>query len=235
MRKKKISLNTVKIAIFLITLIIIFNLAPNYVLNDSYVKGKINLIIDNNNVTKDLEHDLFIANKKVIYMSIQDVAKYFDKNISYDKINNQIITTFGEKVAKLPLGECVIEINGRITDVMLGSVEKENIFYIPITAMGNIYELDIDYIEEEQTILLDSRTKKMVKANVAKKCNVKFKPTTFSKTVDKLERAEKIIFIEDLENNWTKIRTLNGIIGYIKSNIIQNKIYIRNDMTKYVK
>jgi len=42
------------------------------------------------------------------------------------------------------------------------------------------------------------------------------------------EKKDKVIVIEHLANNWTKIRTKNGIIGYVKTNILQNEIYLRD-------
>ena len=91
----------------------------------------------------------------------------------------------------------------------------------------------INYIEniyKEKILLVDSLTKKLIKADVSKKCSVKYKTTAYSRTVDKIEKASKVIVIEHLENNWTKIRTKNGKIGYIKTNILQNEIHVREDL-----
>lgn len=230
-KKSKKQSNLIKVIVYLISLIIVFNLAPNYEkIDDYYIEDKINLIINNENITNNLKHDLFINNKKVIYISIEDIQMYFDKTVNYDENNKQIITTYGEKVVKLPINKNVIEINNRKQDVLLGATVKDGVYYIPITAMGKIYEIDIEYIENEQILLLDSLTKKLIKADVSKSCNVKYKTTTYSKTVDKLEKADKVVVIEHLENNWTKIRTRNGKIGYIKTNILQNEIYVREDI-----
>lgn len=234
MRKKKKSKNQgnlIKIIIYLISLIIVFSLAPNYEKNEEYyAENKINLIIDNNNVTTSLKHELYINKKNVIYMSIDDIASCFDGTINYNEQDNEIITTYGEKVAKLPINKNVIKINNREQDVLSGATEKDNIYYIPITSMGKIYELDIEYIEDEQILLIDLLTKKLIKADVSKSCKVKYMTTTYSRTVDKLKKADKVIVIEHLENNWSKIRTKNGKIGYIKTSILQNEIHIREDL-----
>ena len=96
--------------------------------------------------------------------------------------------------------------------------------------MGRIYEIDIEYIEEYKTLLVDSLIKKLVKADVSKNCDVKYKTTAYSKNVDKLKRKDKVIVIEHLENNWSKIRTKNGKIGYVKTKVLQNEVYIREDL-----
>lgn len=234
MRKEKkgnIFLNIIKVILFLIVLIIVFKLAPNYEKNDGYDIEKINVIINNNNVTTKLKYDLFINEKDVIYMSMPDIKNYFDKYIIYDKINNQIITTYGEKIGVLPLDEKVIKINGSTINVLSGALKNNEVYYLPINSMSKVYNLDIKYVKEKQILLLDSLDKELIKADISKKCNVKYKDTTFSKTVDKLEKGDKIICIENSEKKWTKIKTENGKIGYIKTSLIHNKTYVRENIT----
>lgn len=229
-RKKKQINKFIRILTLLVVSTIIFFMVNNKNKDNHYRKNKIDLLIDNENITERLENDLFITDKKVIYMSMQDVSKYFDNSIIFNEDKKEIITTYGEKVVKLPLNKNVIEINNREEDVLSGAIKKENIYYIPITSMGKIYEIDIDYIEENNILILDSRIKKLIKADISKKCNVKEKVNSFSKNIAQLEKADKVIVIEHLKNNWTKIRTKNGIIGYVKTKILQNEIYIRDDL-----
>ena len=120
-----------KIGVIILLLLLIFcayKLAPNYTKNDSYAKNKINLIINNNNVTKKLKKDLFINEKDVIYMSKEDIKNYFDKYIIYDEENNQIITTYGEKIGVLPIGQNIIKINDSEVEVISGAIKKDDTY-----------------------------------------------------------------------------------------------------------
>lgn len=229
-KKENIFFKIIRIILFLIVLIIIFKLAPNYVKNDDYAKDKVNVIINNKNVTKKLKYDLFINEKDVIYMSMQDLKNYFDKYIIYDETNNQIITTYGEKIGVLPLDEKIIKINGSTINVLSGAIKDNDTYYLPINSMSKVYNLDIKYIKERQILLLDSIDKELIKADISKKCNVKYKNTEFSKTVDELKKNDKIVCIGNPEGKWTKVRTENGKIGYIKTNAIHNKTYVRNNI-----
>ena len=230
--KNNMLFNIIKTILFLLFIIIVFNLAPNYEKNDTYDLGKINLIINNNNVTKKLKYDLFINDKNVIYMSKQDIENYFDKYIYIEKETNQIITTYGEKVGVLPLDEDIIKINDSEVNVLSGAIQKDEVYYLPISSMSKVYNMDINYIKEEKILVLDSLERELVKSDVSKKTNVKYKDTAFSKTVDKLKKGEKVVCIENLENNWTKVRTTNGYIGYVKTNILHNKTYVRDNNIK---
>ena len=230
--KSNILLKLIKVCIFLLLIVIVFKIAPNYEKSDTYDLTKINLIINNNNVTKKLKYDLFKNEKNVIYMSKQDIENYFDKYIYLEEKINQIITTYGEKVGVLPVDENIIKINDSELNVLSGAIVKDNIYYLPITAMSRVYNIDVDYIKEENILTLDSLDKKLIKADVSKNTNVKYKDTMFSKVVDKLKKGEKVICIEKLENNWTKVRTLDGYIGYVKTKTLHNEIYVRNNIEK---
>lgn len=229
-RKNKPYSNIIKIVTFLIILIIIFNVAPNYIITDENIKGKINIVINNENITKKLEHDLFINENDVIYISKEDIKEYFDKEIKYDEKNNQIISTYGEKEVKLPIDKNIVIINEIEVDVLSGATQKEGVYYIPIIEMKKVYEIDVEYIKEEQILLIDSLTKELIKADISKKFDVKYMPTTLSKTIDKVERGSKVVCIERMKNGWTKVRTRNGKIGYVKTKILQNEIYVRENV-----
>lgn len=235
-KNKKSKLNLFfKIGAIILLLLLIFcayKLAPNYTKNDSYAKNKINLIINNNNVTKKLKKDLFINEKDVIYMSKEDIKNYFDKYIIYDEENNQIITTYGEKIGVLPIGQNIIKINDSEVEVISGAIKKDDTYYLPISSMAKVYNVDIQYIKNNNILTLDSLEKKLVKADVTKNCTVRYKATLLSKKMDKLKKGDKVICIQNLENAWTKVRTLNGYIGYIKTKNIQNEIYVREDINE---
>lgn len=228
--RNSIIFNIIKTILFLLFIIIVFNLAPNYEKNDSYDIEKINLIINNNNVTKKLKYDLFINEKNIIYMSKQDIENYFDKYIYFEKGTNQIITTYGEKVGVLPIDENIIKINDSVVNVLSGAMQKDGIYYLPISAMSNVYNMDINYIKEEKILVLDSLERELVKADISKNTNAKYKDIYFSKTVDKLKKGEKVICVENLKNNWTKVRTLDGYIGYVKTKNLHNQINVRENI-----
>jgi len=81
-----------KVVVVLILLIIagvILLVSPNFKKDPN--EGKINFIINNNNVTGKLKHDIWINENNVVYASMEDLENYFDGQIYHDKKNNQII------------------------------------------------------------------------------------------------------------------------------------------------
>ena len=127
--KKNIFLNLIITIVFLVFLIIVFMIAPNYEKTDTYDNSKINLIINNNNVTRKLKYNLFVNDKNVIYMSKDDIANYFDKYIFFEQSTNEIITTYGEKVGVLPLNQNIVKINDSPVNILSGAIQKDGIYY----------------------------------------------------------------------------------------------------------
>ena len=230
MASKKIIIKILVVILALLFLVVAFKLAPNYEINDTYAKNKINLILNNNNVTKKLKKDLFINDKNVIYMSREDIKNYFDKYIMVDEDNDQIVTTFGEKIGVLPLNQNIIKINDSTVNVLSVAIKKDDTYYLPISEMSKVYNIEIDYIKNNQILVLSSLNRELIRTDVAKNCSVKYKPTSFSKTIDKLKKGDKVIKVEKTNDTWTKIRTKNGYVGYVKTNILQNEVYVREEI-----
>ena len=96
-KKKRI----IKTFITIIAIILIGIIAYN--LNDYIILDKnknINLVINNKNVTSNLKKDIIIENDN-IYISKQDLGNFFDKYIYEDKENNNIVTTYNNKISAL--------------------------------------------------------------------------------------------------------------------------------------
>lgn len=221
--------NILKIVIPIL-IIIIFLLIINYVRKDKN-NDKIDLIINNNVVTAKLKKDLYKNDKSVIYMSMQDVKNYLDKYIYIDKTENKIITTYGEKVTVLPYNDTNITINDSNLKILSGAELNNGDTYLPISQLSKAYNMDMTYLEEQNTLILDSLERELVTATVSKKLTVKKKDTSFSSTVDKITTGENVILISE-NGKWAKIRTARGKIGYVKTSKLKNKYYVRNKVEK---
>lgn len=226
-QKSNILLKIVIIAIFMGIVGLIINLAPNYIRNE--IKDKINVIINNNDVTKSMKYDIYIEDD-IVYMSTKDIANFFDEDIYYDNMYNQIITTSDVKVATLKLQEKEMYVNGSKVKIYGTATKKDESFYLPFSEMNDVYNVEVKYIKESNILTIDSLDRKQEKANASKDISVKFKPTVFSKTVDRVKKADSVIVISKLDNGWAKIRTNAGIIGYTKD--ITNIYTVREEMKK---
>lgn len=224
-KKKKIIRNFFTIIIILILGIIA------YKANDYIIWGKnktINLVINNNNVTSNLKKEIIVENND-IYISKQDLGNFFDKYIYEDTKNNQIITTYDTKIATISLESNEMNINGSDVTTKLKPIKRDSTIYIPIKELENVYGIDINYIEDSKVLVIDSVTRQQVKAIVTKSIPVKSTRKFISKTVDRIEKGSYVIVISE-ENGYSKIRTENGKIGFVKSNKLANNVMVRQNI-----
>ena len=202
------------VALFIIFVAVIINTAPNYIRTN--LDKKMSVIINNNDVTKSMKFEPFVGENDVIYVATKDIANFFDENIFYDNVYKQIITTSDTKVAALPLNEKEISVNSSKVKIYGTAMEKDNNFYLPISEMKDIYNVEINYVKDTNTLTIDSLNREQKKGNASKNISVKYKPTIFSKTLDKVKKGDSVIIIEEQKGGWYKVRSSNGIIGYTK-------------------
>lgn len=212
----------------LVVAVAILIVSPNFKKDPN--EGKINFIINNKNVTASLKKDIFIDDNGVVYASKEDIANFFDGQIYYDKENEQVTTTSDTKVAVLSLKDKTMKVNGAERKLLGTVVRKDGTLYIPISELNGVYNVEVTNINNS-VITIDSLDRELVKADAAKKISVKSTKKFIAKTVDKVGAGEKVIIISE-KDGWTRIRTANGKIGYVKSDKLTNKTTVRKAIEK---
>lgn len=228
--KRKLDKKKVTKALIIVLAIIIIGVIL-YQINNNIVFDKnknINLVINNKNITSNLKKDIFIQDDE-IYISKQDLGNFFDKYIYEDTQNNQIITTYDTKIAAISLDENKISINGVSKKTYAQTIKKDDAIYLPIKELEDVYGIEISYIENSKVITIDSTSKEQKKAIVTKNLPVKSTKKFIAKTVDKIKKGSYVVVISE-DNGYTKIRTENGKLGYIKSKYLANEVTVRENM-----
>lgn len=214
--------------IFLACICVTLKYAQNYIRND--ITDRANLIVNNNNITTDLEKNVFIENG-VVYIAKEDISNFFDQYIYYDEKYNKIITGSETRIASMTVGEKKMNNNGAEVNIVAPVLEKDETYYIPFSELDEIYNVETKYIEETNTIVVESKNRKSVVADSNKDNRVKYKPTAISRTVDKIKRGEAVTLVNGSEEDgWIQVRTKNGRLGYVKTNTLTNEIIMRDNL-----
>lgn len=241
-KKKKNNKNILKskkikiiIIIFVIIMLIGFiavaiKLAPSY--KDTSIKDRTNLVINNSNVTERLQKNetyVYKDENGVIYLSFEDIENFFDKYIYLDEKYNQVITTSGSQIASIEIGKNEMYVNSAKTEIDGTVIEKDGKLYLPFSEMENVYNVEVTYIENNDTVLIESLDRKLTRALINKNTSVKVKDRNLCRTVEKLKKGDSVIIIAQYED-WTKIRTANGNIGFVKTKVLNNITEVRSDI-----
>lgn len=230
--KQKTNLKNKKIYKILMIVIIILLLAiVVYNINNYVILGKnktTNLVINNKNVTSNLKKDIKIDGDN-IYLSKQDLSNFFDKYIYEDTKNNNIITTYNNKIAAISMDSNKININGSDKTTYAHAQKENDTIYVPITELEDVYGIEIKYIENSKVLTIDSTSKEQKKAIITKNTAVKSSTKLIAKTVDRVKKGSYVIVVSE-NKGYTKIRTENGKLGYVKSSKIANTVTVMEEM-----
>ena len=209
--------------ILVLLAVFVLNKAENYLREKS--DNQINLILNNRNVTANLKHEM-IEEGGNVYLSLDDVKNYFDKYIYLEEEINEIVTTYDKQIATIGFETNKLTLNGSTKKIYAHAIKKDDITYLPIMEMKEVYNLETSKVGK--VIILDSISRKQTKATTKSDLSVKWKADFFSKTVDKIKKDDNIIVVEE-KDGWTKIRTENGKIGYVQTNKLANYTVTREE------
>ncbi len=225
-RKKRKIIKTFFTIVALIVIFIIGLIANNFIILDN--NKETNLVINNRNVTSNLKNNVLVENG-IIYLSKPDIANFFDKYIYEEKDENKIITTYEKKVATIGYEDNKININGSNKRIYAHAIKKDGTTYLPISEMKDVYDIEISNIEKTKVITMDSLKREQKKAIVKSGAAVKSSTNFISKTIDRVKKGDCVIVVSS-NNGYTRIRTDNGKVGYIKSSKLENEFVVRENM-----
>lgn len=219
------------IALALLIIIDLIKIAPNYVREERI--AEIDLMINNNNVTNVLKHDILV-NDGIPYLSMQDIQNFFDEFLI--KEDDYIITTSNTKTVKIASTNPEMNINGATVKMTKSVINQDDTIYFPIDEMAQVYNYEFSYNTENNIVIIDSLNRKLIQATSSKDQEIKYKATIFSKTIDNIKRGDKVVIIQNNKredskiDDWVKVRTKNGFIGYVKQSSLINRTEVRDDL-----
>jgi len=234
MKQRNINMNVIKriaiaLAILLVTIVVLI-IAKNF--TKEKISATTNLIINNRDVTERLKHDIKIEDG-IVYISMDDVKNFFDKYIYLEKETDEIVTTYDDKIASIGFEANKLTLNGSVKKTNARVVSDGENYYLPISEMLEVYNIELDNIEETNTITFDSLDRKQVKATVKSKSSVKSQGKFLSRLIAKVEKGSQVVVIGETEGEkWVKVRTETGKIGYIKTNKLENITTVREEEIK---
>lgn len=164
---------------------------------------------------------------RLAILSLDDIKNIFDPNIRYSKESKEIITIGKTHVARIILNDYAINLNGTDSAINVSAFEEDGVVYIPLNDLSSVYGIEV-FVTQTNKVLVDQfhKQKKLVK--VLDNTRLKKSKGIFSKTLLKLSGNEDYVLVEEGKNK-LKIRTLEGIYGYVPTKKSKSIIEVRSD------
>lgn len=226
-KKRKLNKYAIRRTLAIIFLIIIVILI-RWVISVRNQNKKPELSILLNNEFINTKNEVIVDEQENIYFSKEDVQNIFDEMIYYNDAEKELITTYNKHIALLKMDEANMLVNDNNVALTGKLQEIKNTVYIPIKDLQTVYDIEVQYLNENNRIIIDSTLQEKKQASLTQDVNLKSKKGWFKKTTQKLNAGETVVVLET-DKNYKKVRTSLGEIGYVKANKLSNEQIIREN------
>lgn len=165
-----------------------------------------------------------------IYVSLDTISKTIDENIYYDKLSAKVIVTTDSNVVKLKIDEKKMSKNLEYLDIESCVKLVDDEPYVPIGVLKEIYNIKVGYNEKTNTVTIDKTNMSDI-AILYNRVKVYSDISTDSNVIDMLNKDNKVtVYNESLNHKrWYKVKTSDGMVGYIAKNSIFNLLEESNE------
>lgn len=167
-------------------------------------------------------NDPVILHEDVLYLSFESIQHFVDSNIFYDDNENILIITNKDKVKRYKVNDITASVNSK--EFLLTNTIKEigDKIYIPVDIVLQNYDISINYFEETNAVVLDYNDIYYLNGQVIlDKAVIRSNLDVKSPIVGNGLSIGTIINVYGEYESWYKVRTIDGIPGFIEKKFLK--------------
>lgn len=162
---------------------------------------------------------------------IYDGQYYVEYSVVHNQINKRFYWDSNENILlyTLPGGSVSVEVGSKeYTDI----TEKKSEDYVILKTEGKVAYIALPFIQQytnmeyevcknPDRVVVTSAWGEKQTAKIKRDTQVRYQGGVKSPILTDVKKAEKVVVLED-EDNWMKIATADGFIGYVKTNYLKD-------------
>ncbi len=186
-----------------------------------------------------------------ILLPFDTVKEYIDPTVFKDNEGRVVTVTSEDRVIRMYSLEMEAYVNMEPIILDFTSRFIDDVLYLPVVTFSEIFEIDVSYIEESDAVIIDfwknyvnmgfvspyvtisnedegssvTRNKK-ISDGVA----IRREPSLKSPLYRKIGEDGEEVTVYNIDGNWARIRTFEGIIGYVETRFLESAVR-SNDVT----
>lgn len=197
-----------------------FLFMPNNNIVEVFNEEKLNLVVEGEQIVS--KHEPKIVDNEIL-LPIDIIRKYFDPNIYWDEELKKVTITTKDRVIRMKTDELNALVNNKPMELNIPAFEEDNTIYIPIEFLSDFYNIEITYLKDKNVIIIDYKNRmKQIAEPISPDAVIRRGRSIRYPIVKKLDASStdnKLRVFEEY-NNWLKVRTEDGIIGYIQKRFV---------------
>lgn len=208
---------------------------PNDKVVPAFDEGKLALVIEGEQDTSAQEPKIVDGE---ILLPFSIVKEYFDKNIYWDAALNIVSVTTENRVIRMKTNSLDAMVNNKPMKLKISVIKDNGQVYIPIEFLSDFYGIKISYLQSSNVIIIDHKnSEKQVAQTLSPKAVIRRGPTIKYPIIRKLdltapEQTGKELRVFGEKDNWYKVRTWDGAIGYIEKRFVEVKRLVEQEIPK---
>lgn len=205
-------------------------LSPNY--KTITIKPTKAIILEIEGNVIELDKPPVYENNQLL-LPINTVKKYLDKNIFWDEKAKKVIITTQDKVIKLIEGKVSALVNEKSVSLNTSVKIISGTVYMPVDFLKDVYRIDIKYIKKYNIVIIDYRDSiKRIAEVIEKKAVVRNDMSVKAPVIKWLKEKDDLRIFDEYEK-WYKVRTDEGLIGYMQKKDVKITALTSSIYTEY--
>lgn len=166
-----------------------------------------------------------------LYFSYDIIKTYFDEDIYYDDMEGTLILTDEDKVRRYQIDAYIGSINSKEYMIDNPIILIDDKVYVPIDLFIDDYEIKVDYYPETNAVVVDYTDRYYLKGELVLegasiRTDLDIKSPKLSDNIE----IGSFVYVYGEYEKWYKVRTLNGLPGFIEKKYI--KLHHTKDIYK---
>lgn len=230
-KKPKIFLILILLIIFFggIRVISEFSLNVDYKFVPEWEKNKTSVIIADRALKSD--YVPLIEDEEIIY-PVDFIKQFIDETIFWEESSKKLTVTNSKNVIRMSTNDLTYYVNSEPLNLDIPIYEQNGNVYIPSSIIEKLYSISSSYNQETDIVIMDYNTEDKNIGFVKSKSKL-YSLAEDRKVIKKLKKDEQIT-VYGTEGNYTKVRTIDGIPGYIYTKNIRDITTIKAIESEYV-
>ena len=177
-------------------------------------RSDVNLIIYGDTISS--EYNPFVEDGH-IFLSLDTVSQFIDEELFYDEETQKVIVTTEDALYKFTIGKNIATKNLREYDAKACCRIVDDIVYIDMNLVKDIYGIKFEYNEETNAISIDKLDTDDINLNY-NEVKLYSDINTNSDILEVLDKTNTVtVYPDSLEHSrWYKVKSDSGKIGYIE-------------------
>lgn len=179
---------------------------------NEFKEGQENMVIEDQRVSFEKP---IIVQDGTLYVSQEVAREYIDKTIFYDANEGIMTITTPQELIRLYRNGTTIKVNGKESHIKAPIIEVDGRGYLPESFLEERYDFEIQTGKDARLHLASTTNVQKQTAQVkTKKAELRTHPDRKALITEQVKR-DTMLTVYRVENGYARVRSENGIIGYI--------------------